>query len=227
LISDSFFSNSIKKLESQLIENETNPIFAKDAFSSIDLVDDWKYSTGPIYNPIPFRDQVMGFTPGKPVKRKFSSPLDAISCKNIYASGFIDGKLAIEKYPIEIKTASLNFYQSIDSNGTLEKIIKYNPINNEFIKLAGLNEIRIIDKFNIYFTGISIDGYYLIQLKYDSNNYLIYEKSYSKGWPANAEYFYHYDNKGNLSMITTPSKYPEFHVKIWPKSKDWKVPQSL
>jgi hypothetical protein len=214
--------------------HELNVLFAskkKDHGYIIDIADrcagiqEWVYSTGDIFNPLPYRDEMMGFNPGRLVKKKYATPMDAVTNKSIYASGFIDGKRVILKDPVQENTGYISHFFQQDDETILVRRVKYKVPNYNSSQLVALNIIKDIDIGRRIYVGVSERSYSCSLLIYDSSQRLTCETSFSQGWIADVEYHFTYDGDNSLIMVTTPSKDENFEVKLWPKSKDWKVPK--
>ena len=81
----------------------------------IPKTDEWRYSKGDFYNPIPFRSEIDGFAPPRIIKKSYPSP-DEASKNGVYASGFLNNALRVIRAPTDLPSVlSLSIYVIIVS----------------------------------------------------------------------------------------------------------------
>lgn len=84
----------------QFQQCQTGQAFLTRCLALIGQVEEWKYSTGPLYDLPPYQMQLMGFSGGKPLKKPFAD-LTAARAGGAYASGFIAGQHVLSFDPAE------------------------------------------------------------------------------------------------------------------------------
>lgn len=172
----------------------------------IPKVNDWRYSKGDFYNPIPFRSEIDGFSSPKIIKKFYKSP-DEASEKGIYVSGFLDGKLRVVRIPYDLPDVlSLSIYGE-------------NPISSDFniyhVDLPKGGNKRNLPRLNGCALNFktSPDVQWIIAVGRNSNFSLnrielrderpSRELAFASGWNAEVEYIYSYDELGLLSITTS------------------------
>ena len=102
-----------------------------DVFSSIC---DWRYSRGVFYTPLYFFNELVGDSPGKVVKKKFPSPLDA-RYEGFECAGFLGGDLAITISSAKGAENSRLVASRIERDG--KKVFVLTSCHYDFTSLAG------------------------------------------------------------------------------------------
>lgn len=223
LLLDPDIGNLFSECTSIFESEKNNQEFCRSSINMIDEVDEWRYSSSSLFDLLPFRDQTEGFNPGKIIKINNLSFTEAISKKSVYATGFKNGQPLIIFDPIGIGKNTVTCYDYASNLDLITKILMYTKPEYKNLQLRSYAKFRKINNKTAIRVGVSESSYTCYKQIFDSNGRLVYELAFSKGWPTNEETFFHYGNDGELEMITTPSRLPDTHVKVWPKSKNWNV----
>src|SRR6478752_6911672 len=84
----------------QFSQRQADQPFLKRCLAVLEQIEDWKYSTGPLYDLPPYQMQLMGFSGGKVLKKAPAGLLQAREA-GAYASGFIAGQHVLTVDPAE------------------------------------------------------------------------------------------------------------------------------
>ena len=217
---------SICRLNFNIYKNSNEHLNKQiDIYQSIT---DWRYSDGAFFFPLPFRTERDGYNT-RLLKKKYLNP-DEASEKGMYSAGFINDKHVVTRQPVAaaVNVLSLETFE-YDAN-TIKMLVANHYINkaaNKPPSLRGTGFLHLSSDANMYYAGVGDgDAFHVVCLEY-SNGKLVKETADAQGWNGQVEFFYEYHENGDLMRIRTPSKDPNFDVKIWPKSKDWKIPNLL
>jgi len=123
-----FNTPEILNKRNELKENfevfKNDALFLGDA-DSINEIDEWKYSTGPIFDQPPYTSEISGSNGGKLLKKKYASPYEA-RLKGAYCSGFINGTHKITIDPIKPESMPLTITQfDLENDALKSKTIRY------------------------------------------------------------------------------------------------------
>lgn len=208
---------------------ENDRAYIEECLSVLDAITDWKYATGPMFDQPPYSMQMMGEDGGRVLKKSYSSYYEA-RLKGAYSSGFIDGEHRITIYPSKPKHMPLavNYYKTFENTlfrTTTEQFSRGEPPSTKPPMLRAISETHFIEPSKQLNVGAGRGGAFSVSMYcYGASGLLETAHKFSKG-PATmqADYFFTYDDSGNLLMVTTPSKVETMRIKVWPKSKDWQV----
>jgi hypothetical protein len=198
----------MKELKGNFNTNKGEIEFLNSYYSTIEKVEEWKYSTGPIFDQPPYSAELAGFAPGKILKKRYANPFEA-RLKGAYSSGFINGAHVATispSKPIEIPLMGTFF----TANGTSIDGISIQYPNNDSYKsnkpprligmrrifnfrdriraciIVGEREAYSIDLFYLNEDG-SVDSVSMVSAPYD--------------FQSNCKF--NYDNDGELKSITS------------------------
>ncbi len=174
----------------------------------IPKTDEWRYSKGDFYNPIPFRSEIDGFAPPRIIKKSYPSP-DEASKNGVYASGFLNNALRVIRAPTDLpsvlslsiygeNTISFDFnifHVDLSKNHSGKNLPRLNGCSSNFKTSPEIQWIITVGRNS----NFSVN---MIELKDEKPRK---ELAFASGWNGEVEYFYNYDELGLLS-ITTPGK---------------------
>ncbi|MFG0608215.1 hypothetical protein [Delftia sp. WSY_14] len=213
----------IKKILDTLLINfkdASNNISQNAHIESFPKVDEWRYSKGDFFNPIPYRSEIDGFNSPKLLKKKYDSPFEAIE-KGNFSTAFNNNHPTIIIAP---KEKSCNFI----STSLYGEYLSSDIANVHHIDLPYKDSVKNLPRLNGYgYSSKEKDGSLVSIIVGRNNNYSINiieaidnlpskETAYASGWADDIEYHYHHDNNG-LFKITTHAKNGGL-AEIWSRS---------
>jgi hypothetical protein len=177
-------------------------------------VEEWKFSSGDFYAPIPYESERMGFGPDKPVKRRYAS-VDEARELGKYCSGFAQGRRILALLPSEKGLDALDVSLYDEAGSTLEiRTISFKGLRKPQgmrTQLRSLNKIIPVAEGLKIEAGIGIGGAFSVsQYRFNLEGRLLSHRAFSKGWPIESEAMYHYTDDGQLDEI----KAGGFHT-VW------------
>lgn len=207
----------IEAASQQFSQRQSDQSFLKRCLAVLEQVEDWKYSTGPLYDLPPYQMQLMGFSGGKPLKKPFAD-LTAARAGGAYASGFIAGQHVLTVDPAENLKLSPQVTQ-YDHEGDLVRAtitrqpdLAVPPLAKP-ASLVGLGETAWLDERRRLHIGVGSRGAFAVYLyRYDDAQRPRHVHLFSKGHTVQSDYELHYDDAGNLSRVTDVLGNP-----VWPK----------
>lgn len=207
---------------------ENDRAYIEECLSVLDVITDWKYSTGPIFDKPPYSMEMMGYDGGRLLKKIYPSYYEA-RLKGAYSSGFIDGEHRITINPSKPKHMPLtvNYYKTFENTlfrTTTEQFSRGEPPSTKPPMLRAISETHFIEPSKQLNVGAGRGGAFSVLMYcYGANGLLETAHLSAKGFQTQDDHFFTYDDSGNLLMVTTPSKVETMRIKVWPKSKDWQV----
>lgn len=179
-----------------------------DRFNS---VTEWRFSSGDYFAPIPYESERMGFSPDAPVKKKYKS-VDEARWLGKYCAGFVEDKHVITVRPGQrtVKALLATLYDEIDS------ILEVRSVSFKWIgkpeklnpAIGGLGRIISRPDNTKLHVGVGTGGAFAVNLYQYSNGRPVSVRAFSKGWPSEAEWQYHYAADGQLDEITAGGPVP-------------------
>lgn len=191
-----------------------------DVFSSIC---DWRYSRGVFYTPFYFFNELVGDSPGKVVKKKFPSPLDA-RYEGFECAGFLGGDLAITISSAKGAENSRLVASRIERDG--KKVFVLTSCHYDFTSLAGrAPEVVSVSLIDGMLDGMevcacaSVRGDFWIQVFfYVEVGVVDCVYVYGTGFREPIRHQFYYDWRG-LLKITVPSKNPDEESIVWKRKR--------
>jgi len=201
----------------QFQQHQADQPFLTRCLALIGQVEEWKYSTGPLYDLPPYQMQLMGFSGGKPLKKSFAD-LSAARAGGAYASGFVGGRHVLTVDPAENLKLSPQVTQ-YDHEGDLARATITRqpalavPVLSRPASLVGLGETSWLDERRRLHIAVGSRGAFAVYLyRYDDAQRPRHVHLFSKGHTVQSDYELHYDDAGNLSRVTDVLGHP-----VWPK----------
>lgn len=186
----------------------------------IAAVDDWKFSTGPLFDPPPYHMQLMGFSAGKLSKKAYAG-VDEARVAGLYSNGFIGGTHRITVGPTKPLSLSwdVTLFEVSDA-GTRSVTSKQpslaTPPSPRPASLVGISESSWLDERDLLSVGIGSGGAFAVYLyRHDANGRAVTAHMFSKGVAPQSDYRLHYDGKGELSEVTELAS----GLRIWPAQR--------
>lgn len=175
-------------------------------FNSIGEIDEWKYSTGPVFDQPPYSLEMAGFDGGRILKKNYPSPYEA-RLRGTYSSGFINQNHVITIYPSKPLSMPLqaNFYRQEENRLITHSIISQkavDPKSNKSPKLLGMGEIFILrDNIRAY-VGVGKGDAYVIKLfYYDSDLKITNASMTTPPITMQNDFEFEYDDTNTLKSI--------------------------
>jgi hypothetical protein len=183
-------------------------------------VDEWKFSSGDYFFPIPYSEESNGSPSARLMKRSYKN-VDQARWLGRYCAGFLAGKHLVTVMPSEPNMEALDACLfSAKNPGTIE--FKY--INCKFIdtpskresKVAGMHRWIDLKDNNKLHLGVGERGAGFIFLYKYSSGQPIMAQGYTSlelsGGIPDFVRFFHYDNEGNINKVTSSASL------IWSKA---------
>ncbi len=176
------------------------------AHAALKDIEEWKYSTGAIFDIPPFALEMAGFDGGRLLKKTYPSPYEA-RLKGAYSSGFIADQLRIIVYPSKPPNMPIIISRLFLENGVIYKdSIDYfehrDSKSTKVADLVGMNIFYSFDKNIRANIGIGDSGAFSIQLfYYDEKNLISSVSSVTAPSDFQNEYQMRYDAEDELEAI--------------------------
>ncbi|WP_175906941.1 hypothetical protein [Burkholderia sp. BCC1640] len=173
---------------------------------TLSTVDDWRYSTGPVFDEPPYQMELMGFSSGKLLKKKYPNFFEA-RLHGAYSSGFSDNQHLITVAPSKPQNSPINTSRFNKSNGEVTIVHGYHHIDSNFnilkpAKLISLSSIFYLDKNTQAAITIGRNEAKSIYLYYRNDLGLIKSVHlWTTGASAQSNYDFYYDTDGTLKTI--------------------------
>lgn len=187
---------------------------------NLPIVNEWKYSKGDLYNPIPYRSEMDGFRTPRSLNKKYESPEEA-SEKGYFASGFSNGQLKIIRSPrenqcnfVSISIYDENLFSELSNVYHIDFSI--NPPGKNLPRLNGYGHFSKKDDDTILNITVGRGKNYSINSIELKDGIPIRELAYASGWDNEVEYQFNHKNN-ELTNITTLAKEGGFAI-VWNKN---------
>lgn len=195
----------LDELKSKYNSESKDHNFLDDFFSENNNVDEWIYSTGPIFDQPPYALEMAGFDTGRILKKKYSSPYEA-RLKGAYSSGFIRGKHYSTVFPSKPASMPLqaNFFSSYDEKLTTRSIVsnKITTRPEKPPKLLGIGEIFHLRTNILAYVGVGKGDAYVIRLfYYDDQNKIARSSMVTAPNDFQHEFYFNYNEIQELISI--------------------------
>jgi hypothetical protein len=201
----------------QFQQHQSDQAFLKRCLERVDQIDEWRYSTGPVFDLPPYQLQLMGFGGGKLRKKGYES-LAAARTAGAYASGFVAGQHVVTIDPAESLTFSpqVTLYeydaQRVHSTITRQPDLAV-PALSKPATLVGLGATEWLDERRRLHIGVGTRGAFAVYLyRHDDDGRPRHVHLFSKGHVAQSDYELHYDANGTLIRVTDV-----VGSAVWPK----------
>ncbi|GGY45273.1 hypothetical protein [Pseudoduganella albidiflava] len=174
----------------------------------IDVIDEWKYSTGPIFDQPPYTSEMSGFDGGRLLKRSFRDPFEA-RLKGAYSSGFKNGAHVVTIDPS--KPASTPIVATFFSHGSdvidSSSIRIYNNSLHSSLKQPELIGVKQIFNYSLGIkvcVGVGSRNSYTIIIYYCDSEGLVSAASMATApFDVQANYRFEYDSERKLCAVTS------------------------
>lgn len=178
----------------------------------LNLVDEWKFSSGNYFHHEPYFDERSGYSSPVLVKRKYKN-IDEARWLGKYCFGFIKGKHAITVKPSHknVDVMNVTFYDVLDST------IEVRSVSFKFIaksvdiqaSIGGMNRIFLRPDNTKLDICVGINGaFYVILFYYSKENLPLRAQLMSKGYQDEDTWEYRYSPDGQLEEITAGGPLP-------------------
>lgn len=212
---ESLLSHALKLKGNQCEINE-----AMDVFKS---VQEWRYSKGVLYTPFKFFNELMGYSPGRVVKKIFLSPLDG-RLQGFECAGFVENKLCLMLDSAkggENSRLALSRVEEKEGGVFVKRSHHYDFTRSagraaEFVSLSLIT--RLSDRFELS-AGASVRGDFGLKLfECGADGLVDCVYVYGTGFREPIRHQFYYDWRG-LLKITVPSKNPDEESVVWKRKR--------
>jgi hypothetical protein len=182
--------------------------FLGTASSMLLGIDEWKYSTGAIFDHPPYDNEMAGFDPGKLLNKQYASPMEA-RLKGAYSSGFINGRHHCTVHPSKIENLPLTVSRfRVEGEIQFRDHIKFYA-HSQFKsnKAPSLISLAIFYNFeegtSAEITIGDADAFSITLYSYNKEKMIVAASTVTARFDFQAEYEMHYDSAKSLEAITS------------------------
>lgn len=191
--------------------------YLEDLYSSIGTINDWRYSTGPVFDQPPYTLEMAGFDTGRLLKKNYPSPFDA-RANGVYSSGFINDRHIVTIDPCKTTNGPLSATFFTEDGGDL-LIVVAKFFDREFCAVTKPPELVSVKKFYTYrenikaCVGVGARNAYTIRLYYcDNEGKIVSASMVSAPYDLQANYKMEYDSNNELVSISSGKKFGSARV---------------
>lgn len=196
------------QLKIEFNKSMQDSVFLDNANDILKNVDEWKFSTGAIFDQPPYDNEMAGFNPGRLLKKNYHTPFEA-RLKGAYSSGFIGGVHVITVHPSKSENLPLAISRFKWSGDILHTShVKY--FNHEKFhskNLPSLVGINIFFEFSNNIranVGVGVgDSCAIVLFYYNERKMIQSASSVTAPFDFQSEYLMHYDINDELELITS------------------------
>jgi len=191
----------ILRAEFQIIRSNIEMI--EECLPVIDVIDDWKYSKRQYFTPLPFENELSGYSRGNLIKKKYKNFVDALLTGN-YGFGFIRGEHRITIAPAQTPNSPLevSLHSEIDDGIRIKHSVHHRRLPKPS-ELRGICDFFSVDSNTKASVGIGDRGaFYVYYYIYNDAGRIDTVRAFSKGWLKEADYRLHYGSSGEMNKIT-------------------------
>ena len=224
---DTSFPNidDIKKIKDNLVNElaalKNNSEELDSAIRTISNITEWKYSRGVFYTPEQFFNELLEESPGKPLQKKYISPLEARR-NGAESAGFIDDRLVLtidsEKQEPELVRLTANLISYKDSEIFIRRTHHYDFTDKPSKKpeLVSLTTIKRLSENLEVSVGIFTRGDYGFKVfSFNENNLVNHIYVLGSRHQSTIRYDLHYMDDEKVESITTKGRDGEPDITIW------------
>jgi hypothetical protein len=174
----------------------------EESLLTIDEVDDWKYSKRQHFTPIPFENELNGYSRGSLIKKKYANFNDALSSGN-YGFGFIQGehRITVAPTPTPNNPLEVSLHTVIGDGVRIRHSVHHRPLHKSS-ELRGICDFFTIDSQTKASVGVGARGaFYVYYYIYNNEGRIDTVRAFSKGWLSEADYRLHYGSDGEMKKI--------------------------
>ncbi|HEY0585752.1 MAG TPA: hypothetical protein VGD52_06455 [Pseudoduganella sp.] len=196
-------SSRIEKLRTDFQIIRSDPEIIEECLVTIDEVDEWKYSKKQYFTPLPFENELSGYSRGTLIKKKYDNYEDAI-LKGNYGFGFIkaEHRITIAPAPTPNSPLEISLHSMIADGIRIKHTVHHKRLPKPS-ELRGICDFFSIDSQTKASVGVGDRGaFYAYYYMYDDAGFIDTVRAFSKGWHKEAEYRLHYSPDGELLKIT-------------------------
>ncbi|WP_338767689.1 hypothetical protein [Massilia sp. METH4] len=208
IFDNSDLMDSLKLLRSEYQKNAKDIDLLMDHYRSLESVELWQYSTGPLFDDPPYSSEMDGLDPGRLLKKKYSSIYDA-RLKNVYSSGFINDVHVATVVPSSSQSSPLmvTFFDSRDAERLIQSIDFYSNKEHSSKKppsLVGLGRLYYLNDIHRVYINVGAGAAYSITVYYyDDKNRVASASMVTAPFDFQTEYEMHYAADGKLESVTS------------------------
>jgi hypothetical protein len=186
-------------------------------------VDEWKFSPdGELDSFLSYNNERNGYNPPRIVKRKYKD-INEARFLGKYCCGYISGEHVVTVFPTErgLDAITASLYQK-KPDGSV-KVIHFrfrfmSSDDNRIAELISLSNIIILSDSLKLKAGVgNNNGAFTIYLYEFSGQKPISVKIFSKGWPSEENYAFHYDDNGFMYKVTYGKNRESCGYVVWEK----------
>lgn len=171
-------------------------------------IEEWKFSTGDIFDIPPYGHEMDGFNGGRILKKKYVSPYEA-RVKGAYSSGFIAGKVRLIVHPSKPLDMPLVVSKLEHEDDVVRKYhAKY--FDHQDKQSTKLQSLISLSEFYAFKEGVRAnitisdgEAYSIVLYYYDAYGRITAASMVSAPFSFQSEYEMHYGDDNELIAITT------------------------
>jgi hypothetical protein len=208
----------LNSLQLEFAEIKSDENLVDRIHEQIKEIDEWQYSTGPIFEYPPYMSEMSGSDPGRLLKKSYPSP-QAARIKGNYSSGFEAKDHIITIFPAKLSSMPLRglFYKKesqLTRRYTFEIFEGSARPNGRPSSFTGLGHIFFLQEGILAHVGVGARNAWAIWLYYyGENNQIAGASMVTAPFNIQSDYEMHYDDDGLLESITSGTPVWERKVK--------------
>ncbi|SFG42726.1 hypothetical protein SAMN05518865_1124 [Duganella sp. CF458] len=175
----------------------------EDCLPIVEEVKEWKYSKKQYFTPLPFENELGGYSRGNIIKRKYESFDEALLNGN-YAFGFIQDhhRITIAPAPTPNSPWEVSLHSVIGDEIRIKHSVHHRRLPKPS-ELRGICDLFPIDSQTKASVGVGDRGaFYVYCYIYNDAGLIDAVRAFSKGWLQEADYRLHYGIDGAMRKIT-------------------------
>lgn len=193
------------KIKEKFESYSCDPRYMEEFLLALSKTCEWKYSTGPIFDEPPYQMELMGFSSGRLLKKKYKDFFEA-RLLGAYSSGFASDRHLVTVSPSKPQNTPVNASRFNQENGETHIAYAYHYVDSKFNvlkppKLNGLGEIFDLGNKTTAFIVVGRNDAESIYLYcHDDHGLIRSVHLWTKGVQVQSNYDFHYDD-GILTTI--------------------------
>lgn len=196
-------SSRLEKLHTDFQSIRTNIEMIEECFPIIDYIDEWKYSKKQYFSPLPFANELNGYSRGVLIKKTYDNFEDAL-LKGNYGFGFIrdEHRITIAPAPTPNSPLEVSLHSVITDGIRIKHTVHHKRLPKPS-ELRGLCDFFTIDSKTRASVGVGGRGaFYAYYYIYNDAGLIEKVRAFSKGWLKEADYLLHYGIDGKIVKVT-------------------------
>ncbi|MCP1107735.1 hypothetical protein M6G53_20400 [Serratia nevei] len=208
ILEDSLIKHQLAELRHDF-EGQPNSDWYDEYLRTTDAIDEWRFSSGDYFSPVPYEAERSGFPSPKIIKKSYET-VDEARWRGKYCAGFLAGQHLVTVMPSEpnIQALDADFF-SVSEEG----IITIRSISCKSMHRPGKRSSRVIGMRRLndlgeggkLYLGVGEGGAWFVFIYKYLRERPVTALGYSNLATSGSGWEYHYDELGGLSEITSGS----------------------